>query len=76
MCMWGGRAAFRTVSQLQRVHADAPEALWYHEGLSPVVDACARSTSRLDEAFFLLEDMHLQVCRLPPSPRSGSWSLV
>ena len=55
------RAAFRTVSQLQRVHADSPQALFYHESLAPVVDACARSTTRLDEAFFLLEDMHLQV---------------
>ena len=49
------------MSQLQRVHADSPQALFYHESLAPVVDACARSTTRLDEAFFLLEDMHLQV---------------
>ena len=58
--MWG-RAAFRTISQLMRAYPEEIQEFSYHEGLAPVVNACACSTTRLDEAFFLLEDMHLQV---------------
>jgi hypothetical protein len=53
------RGAYTFVRQLARQHADVPSAAaWY--SLPSLVDQIALSVAKIDEAYFVLENMHSQ----------------
>lgn len=54
------RGAFRYVRLLGRQHADLPTAASWHS-LPSLVDQVAASVAKIDEAYFVLEDMHAKV---------------
>jgi hypothetical protein len=54
------RGAFRYVRLLGRQHADLPTAAAWHS-LPSLVDQVAASVTKIDEAYFVLEDMHAKV---------------
>ena len=60
------REAFRLVWQLQAVYPDRPEAVAYDRALVPLVDALSVSAADVDQAYYLLEEMHKEVSRWPP----------
>ena len=47
--------------QLQMVYPDQAEAVDYSRALAQLVDAIAESASEVDNAYYLLEEMHAQV---------------
>ena len=55
------REAFRLVWQLQSVYPDRPEAVAYDRALVPLVDVLAASADEVDNAYYLLEEMHKEV---------------
>ncbi|CAK0755485.1 hypothetical protein CVIRNUC_002378 [Coccomyxa viridis] len=54
------KEAFRLVCQLQMVYPDQAEAVDYSRALAQLVDAIAESASEVDNAYYLLEEMHAQ----------------
>lgn len=49
------------VWQLQQVHPNRPDAVAFETALMSIVDAAAESGEAVDDAYFVLEDMHKQV---------------
>jgi hypothetical protein len=47
--------------QMQQVHPTRPDALAFETALASIVDAAAESAEAVDNAYFVLEDMHKQV---------------
>ena len=54
------RGAYTFVRHLARQHADVPSATAWHS-LPSLVDQIALSVAKIDEAYFVLEDMHNKV---------------
>ena len=74
------REAFRLVWQLQSVYPDRPEAVAYERALVPLVDVLAASADEVDNAYYLLEEMHKEVSRVHGSSawpsQAGSQNLL
>lgn len=71
-CMLLPREAFRLIPQLQSLYPDRPEAVDYDRALARLVDVVAESSSEVDNAYYLLEEMHAQVRQCCSSPQSSA----
>jgi hypothetical protein len=66
------------VGALERAFPGWDAAVSWRYALSPLVDACSTSVARIDEAYYLLEEMHKEVCILHSArdcvPSSYPWA--
>eukprot|EP00884_Botryococcus_braunii_P018505 jgi/Botrbrau1/5338/Bobra.0346s0012.1 len=53
------RGALKVVGELEKQHPEEPEAVSWRYSLAPLVDACSTSVEQIDQAYYMLEDMHL-----------------